>query len=319
MDRYRVVESGFSLADMTPLAPDETAFRVRDRLTDDEYRHIADLLRSRPDAWLDLSDRSPDLEHLHHFSGLRRLQITNLRLESWVGIRHLAHSLEHLHMGDTTLKPVSIAPIGELSRLTALGLIGPVKEAHVLARLTAVTDLFLRSVTLPDLAVLLSMTRIRSLYLGLGGTAELGLLPELAALEELELWRIRGLRDLSVLGSLSRLRKLSLQAMKAITSLPSLAGCGQLRRVALDTMKGITDLAPVAAAPRLEELLLIDMPQLSPNDLAPLVGHPTLRRGVWGLGSFRKNAAAHDLLPLGDPPYGHPDWPAWMARQGVAR
>jgi hypothetical protein len=37
-------------------------------------------------------------------------------------------------------------------------------------------------------------------------------------------------------------------------------------------------------------------------------GHPALQRGIWGFGSLKKNAAAYDVLPLGDPPYGHPRW-----------
>jgi len=319
MDRYRVVHSGFSVGDMPPLEPDENMLRIQDRLTDDEYRHVASLLAQRPDAWLHLCDRAPDVEHLVHFTGLRRVMVNNLRLADWSGIRHVAESLESLQMGDTTLKPISILPIGDLSNLTSLGLIGPVADAHVLDRLTGITELSLRSVTLPDLGVVMPMTRLRSLYLGLGGTADLGLLPGLRALEKLELWRIRGLRDVSVLGSLPTVRSLSLQSMSAITSLPSFAGCGQLRRVALDTMKGITDLRPVAAAPRLEELLLIAMPQLSPADLEPLVGHRSLRRGVWGLGSGRKNSAAYDLLPVGDPPYGHPKFDEWMARLAEQR
>jgi hypothetical protein len=32
--------------------------------------------------------------------------------------------------------------------------------------------------------------------------------------------------------------------------------------------------------------------QLTPESLRPLIGHPTLRSGIWGFGSFRKNIAA---------------------------
>ena len=82
------------------------------------------------------------------------------------------------------------------------------------------------------------------------------------------------------------------------TELPTFAGASSLTRVALDAMKGITDLSGLADAPALEELWLVEMPQLEPEALRPLVGHPTLRYGVWGLGSVRKNDAAYELLPL---------------------
>ena len=297
-DRYRIVQAAFDPALMGPLEPDENALRVQARLSDDEYRYLAGLLASRPDAWLWLDNRSVDLEALEHFPGLRNLMVTSLRLETWAGIRHVAGSIEQLQMGDTTLKPVSIEPLGELSRITSLSLIGPVRNAEAIATLTGIVDLGLRSVTLDTLRCLLPMRQLKSLRLLLGGTTDLNLLPEILSLEELELWRIRGLRDLSVLGSLTGLRALALQSMSAITALPSFERLTGLRRVALDTMKGITDLRPIAAAPNLEELLLVAMPQLSPEDLTPLVGHPTLRRGIWGLGSKKKNAAAYDLLPL---------------------
>ena len=71
-------------------------------------------------------------------------------------------------------------------------------------------------------------------------------------------------------------------------------------------MKGITDLAPLADAPNLEQLRLIQMCQLEPEALRPFIGHPTLKDGTWGLCSDRKNIAAYDLLPLGDPPFNHP-------------
>jgi hypothetical protein len=247
-----------------------------------------------------------DLASLADTPGLRRLVVTSLRLRSWEGIGHVAGTLEHLGMGDTTLRPVSIAPIAEARGLRSLGLAGPVKDAGSIERLEHVEELSLRSVTLPNLEPLLPMSRLRSLWMGLGSTADLGLLPELAPLNELELWRIRGLSDVSVLGELPSLRTLRLQSMSAVTSLPSLARMAELRVLALDAMKGISDLTPVAEAPALEELLLVDMPQLGPHSLRPLVGHPTLRRGIWGFGSVRRNAAAYELLPLGDPPYGYP-------------
>jgi len=40
-------------------------------------------------------------------------------------------------------------------------------------------------------------------------------------------------------------------------------------------MKGLTDLRPVADAPCPEELLIVDMPHLDPDDLSCFVGHPT--------------------------------------------
>ena len=316
MNRYRVIDSDQAAAAADALEPDENAIRVTAPLSEAGYRRVAELL-SDGAAWLHLWDRAPDLEALRHFPGLRRLMVSNLRLESWDGLRHVA-ALEELAMGDTTLRPISIAPMADLAALRTLGLIGPVRNADVLDRLVTVEELSLRSVRMPDLALVVPMRGLRSLWIGLAGPSDLSLLTELRSLEELELWRIRGLTDVSVLGRLPGRQRLTLQSMSAITSLPSLHGAASLRRIALDTMRGITDLAPVAEAPALEELLLIDMRQLQPEALRPLLGHPTLRRGIWGLGSTRRNIAAYDLLPLGGPPYGHPAWREWMERQQSA-
>ncbi len=123
----------------------------------------------------------------------------------------------------------------------------------------------------------------------------------------MDLYRLRGPHDLAALARIPTLRYLLLASTRSITSLPSFADSPELRWVALDEMRGITDLRPIAAAPNLETLLLIGMPQLEAEDLRRLVGHPTLRAGIWGLGSMRRNAAAQDLLPL--PPSGAESMP----------
>lgn len=319
MSVLRPIESDAEALAAAALRPEEDGFWVREHLSDGGYRHLAARLAERPDAWLSLAAHgTAELEMLVHFPGLQRLVVSSLRLASWHGLRHVAGSLERLAMGDSTLRPVSIAPIGDLSSLRTLGLAGPVKDAGVLRRLEAIEELHLRSVTLPDLSALVAMRRLRSLYLGLGGTADLSLLPDLPALEELELWRVRGLRDLTPIGAAVNLRELRLQSMSAVSELPSLRDLGHLRRIGLETMKSIIDLRPVAEAPALEELFLIEMCQLEPDALRPLIGHPTLRKGIWGLCSDRKNAEAWELLPLGDPPWNYGRWKARQARDDPA-
>ena len=63
-------------------------------------------------------------------------------------------------MGDTTLRPVSIAPLAELTGLRTLSLIGPVTDVRALTSLTRLEELSLRSVTLSDLSVLLPRRRL---------------------------------------------------------------------------------------------------------------------------------------------------------------
>ena len=48
----------------------------------------------------------------------------------------------------------------------------------------------------------------------------------------------------------------------------------------------------------MEQLVLAETPQLEPDDLRPLVGHPTLRAVCAHLGGAKKNTAAQKLLSL---------------------
>ena len=109
---------------------------------------------------------------------------------------------------------------------------------------------------------------------------------------------VRGLSDLQAVGKISTLQYLFLQALKQVDKLPSLGDLHLLRRMHLETMKGLTDLKPVADAPSLEELIVVDMPQLQPEVFAPFVGHPTLKHITAGLGSNRKNQMVEMLLRL---------------------
>ena len=170
----------------------------------------------------------------------------------------------------------------------------------MLSELTSLEDLTLRSITLPDLSLLVSMRNLLSLAIKLGSTRDLSLLPEIGKLRYLELWMIRGLHDISAVGKIRTLQYLFLQALRRVERVPSLRDLHLLRRIHLETMKGLSDLRPIADAPALEELLMIDMPHLQPDAFRPFVGHETLKAASIGLGSDRKNTALKGVLDLPD-------------------
>ncbi len=292
-----------------PLAPNETRVQFSSLPTEDQLRRLAELLEARPEVTLRVYggyDRTiRDLEFLRYFPHLRHFAADALwdRLTSFDGLRYLTE-LETLGLGSTK-RPQSLSMLDRFSGLRSLYIEGPHRDYDVIAKLTALEDLTLRSVTLPDLSVLVPLTRLRKLDIKLGGTRDLELLPRVGRLEYLELWLIRGLESVDPVADVETLRHLFLQALKQVTRLPSFRQSSSMRRVDLETMKGLTDLSPLAEAPNLEILNLIDMRHLSPQVLRPFVGHPTLRAGIWGFGSFRKNYAAQDLVPLPPEPYGY--------------
>jgi len=272
-------------------------------LSDDDFGLLADWFRQYPEMGLrvygsyDGSIR--DLEFLRFFPFLRRFEADALydKLTSLDGLRHLPADVEELGIGWTKQK-LDLAILGRFRELKTLSIEGQTRHLDVIAGLTSLEDLTLRSITLPDLSLLLPLRRLQSLDLKLGGTKDLRLLPRVGALRYLELWLIRGLTDIAAIGHLPELRYLFLQAHKHVESLPDLSEDVALRRVHLEAMKGIRDLRPLRTAPRLEEVVLADMRHLQPADLEPLIGLPRLKAVFAGLGSQRKNRAATELLGL---------------------
>ena len=280
-------------------------------LADDEYRRLAAWLEDYPEMTLRVYSSAAirDLEFLRFFPSLQHFAADTLwNLASLDGLRHLPETLQSLGLG-ATKRQLDLRILERFSGLKALYLEKQHKGIDVLSKFTALDDLTLRSMTLLDLSLLLPLESLRSLDIKLGGTNDLGLLPEVGKLRYLELWRISGLSDVSPVGSLPYLRHLFLQTLPKVTRLPDFSEARSLRRIELETMKGVRDLHPIATAPALEELLLHDMFQLEPQDLLPLVGHPTLRALDAPLGSKRKNAEVEALLGLPEVRYG------WTWRQ----
>ena len=324
--KVRILSRQLTDDELRPLEPDEVVVQLSRLPTDAQFDRLASILEARPDAGLRLNDGEggwmQDLDFLRFFPFLRHFQVDSYRyLRSLDGLRHLT-DLESLRVGSTK-RPLSLKPIENFTGIRLLSVEGQHRDYEAISALTALEDLTLRSVTLPDLSVLLPLDRLRRLDIKLGGTRELGLLPRIGRLEYLELWQIRGLDDVTASANVETLQHLFLQALRQVTRLPSFARSTALRRVDLDTMKGLTDLAPLAEAPKLEILNLIAMRHAAPEILRPFVGHPTLRAGIWGFGSDRKNFAAQDLLPLPPEPYRYaivrrgdvatPDGPPWDA------
>lgn len=270
-------------------------------LTGADYRALAHWLEQYPAVILRSygEGTGTDLGFLRFFPNLRRFQADYSydRLVSLEGLNHLPNDLVYLGLGQTR-KRLSLAPLVRFTVLGRLYLEGQTEDVDVIGQLRSLTSLTMRSITLPDLSLLLPLTRLRALDLKLGGTNNLALLPQVGTLQYLELWMIRGLADLSPVADIATLEYLFLQSLKQVTALPSLANCTRLTRVHLETMKGLTDLSPLRTAPALTQLALVDMRHLQPAHVAVLSGHPTLRHLTAGLGSRRKNDEVGRLLPL---------------------
>ncbi len=300
---FRQVQSPLTEEMLRPALTGRGVVQFDRRLTDDDFRKLGEWFRAYPEmdlrAYGSYDHSITDLEFLRFFPTLRKFAADALwdSLTTLDGLRHLPPDLEELGIGATKAK-LDLAVLSRFPELRWLFLEGQTRHLEVISGLTQLYDLTLRSITMPDLSLLLPLKRLRSLDLKLGGTHDLGLLPRVGELWYLELWMIRGLRDITAVGSIPSLRVLFLQALRQVEALPDLRAATSLRRIRLETMKGLRDLRPLATAPALEAIELIDMRHLQPEDLAPLVGLPTLKAITPGLGSRRRNEAATALLGL---------------------
>jgi hypothetical protein len=298
---------------MRPFKAKAPVVQFTTMMPDSDFARLAEWLRAHPRvmlrAYSSLDGSITNLEFLRYFPFVRRFAADALynSLQSLDGLRHLPDDLDDLTIG-WTRRSLDLSGLRRFQNLRTLFLQGQTRGIEVLSELTALEDLTLRSITLPDLALLLPLKSLLSLDLKLGGTKDLRLLPQIGKLRYLELWMIKGLTDISAIGHLTHLRYLFLQSLRRVEALPDLTDAHELRRIRLQNMRGIDDLRPLATAPSLEDLQLIDMVHLQPENLRCLVGLAKLRGVDLGLGSIRKNEAAEALLGLPDAREFTGDW-----------
>jgi hypothetical protein len=272
-------------------------------LSDSDHKKLAKFLRGHPEVKLRVYghySKPCTLDFLKHYPFARQVDIQVYSLTDISGFHYVSNDLESLVFGQTKSSRYSLGFLRNFPNLKRLVIESHTKDIEAIGELTNLLELRLSSITLPDLVLLKPLRRLRSFALSLGGTKELGLLPEIGELRYLELLMIKGLSDLSSVGSIATLEYLSLEALKNVRNLPSFHRLRSLRRVDLLTMKGLSDLRPVADAPNLEEFLAVSMQHLEIESFRPFVGHSTLKKACVGLGSEKKNRALAKVLNLPD-------------------
>ena len=179
---FREVSSPLTGEMLRPSLTGRGVVQFRSKLTDDDFRQLGEWFRTYPDmtlrAYGSYDHSIMDLEFLRFFPTLRRFGADALwdSLTSLDGLRHLPTELEELVIGETRAK-LDLAVLARFGELTSLFLEGQTKHLEAISGLEKLDDLTLRSITMPDLSLLLPLKRLRSLDLKLGGTRDLRLLP----------------------------------------------------------------------------------------------------------------------------------------------
>jgi hypothetical protein len=275
---------------------------------DDEYSAFDDYVRSLPppyDFYVHGARGHTDLEFLRGAGPSRSVGV-NLgdRIASLDGVRHLRPDLRELSLSAIWVRHPSLTPLRRFEALADLGVggDGQFRDFEAISQLPSLRRLWLNRRQF-DVRTLLPITELRHVEISLGRpTSPIAALAELPHLSWLELNWIRSLTDLAGIGDSTMLQRLDIGQLSNLGRLPDLSHATALRSVAIEKCRLIDDLSPLAAAPALEQLILVDMPQMTPRHLQPLVGHPTLKYASVGTGSFHRNAAIRDVLQL-------PEWP----------
>src|SRR5258706_12189287 len=168
----REVKSPLTAEMLRPFPESEGTVYFDSPLTDSDFIQLSEWMRSYPQLGLRVGDVA-DLEFLRFFPYIRHFgaAVVHRSLRSIDGLRHLSEDLESLDLGHT--KPMlDLTILGRFPRLKQLKLEGQTKGIAVISHLTALEHLTLRSITLPDLSLLLPLTELRPLDLKLGGTKD---------------------------------------------------------------------------------------------------------------------------------------------------
>ncbi len=296
----REISSPITDEQLRPLDPRCRVVQFVSPLSSDDIVRLSRFLEGYPDVPLRIyghySD-TPDLSFLRAFPFLKGFQADVYQLQNFDGLFFLSENLEFLGLGQTK-RSFSLKPLRKFKKLKDLYIERHSKDISVISELTQLRYLTLRSITLPNLSLLLPLQQLRSLALKLGGTRDLALLPELKNLRYLELWMIRGLTDLTSISQMNKLRYLFLQDLKQVNQLPSLKQLESLIRCHVENLKSLHDLCPIATAENLRELLVVNMPHIPVEHFACFKDHPTLKNASIGLGSKRRNEAVAKLIGL---------------------
>ncbi len=178
--------------DWSPLRPDERFVQFGRGGDDEFHRRVGWLVGDRTDVVTRYFDYggatgAQDLEFMRLMPQIRQFRVNAYALRSLDGLRFLRDDLAELSIG-WTAKPLALAPIARFDRLTTLAIERQHGGIELIGGFSQLEDLTLRSMTLPDLSLLLPLTNLRSLDIKFGGTRDLSLLPRIGALTYLELW-----------------------------------------------------------------------------------------------------------------------------------
>lgn len=207
--------------------------------------------------WLsiDCLMRATALEHLFGLAHLRKLSLGIFDLDRFDLLAHLQLApLRVFRLCETRTSALDLAPLVSCRELESLSIAGHTRGFEVLATLSRVEELILRSIPKKQrLEVVNHMAGLRELRVILGGRNDIN---EVAheALDELDVTWVRGLSDLGSLGRFPMLRKLSVQDQIRLESIDLGGVAAELRKLVIINCKKLRALGDFDQLAKLSEL-----------------------------------------------------------------
>lgn len=298
----REVKTPLTSSQLRPLDSRCRVVQFSSPLKDFEHQKLAKLLENYPNITLrvyghNTEEGLKDLSFLKYYPFIKNFQVDVYPLSSLDGVEYLPDDLVFFGAG-LTRKRLSIIPLRRFTKLKELYIEGNKKDFEVISTFIELERLDMRSITLPDLSLLVPLRNLWWLTIKLGGTKDLTLLPEIGNLKYLELWMIRGLSSIKSISGIKTIEHLFLENLKNVKELPDFSGCEKLKRIDLQKMKGLQSIKPLMSAPALEELTISEAKWIDMMEVKELATHPTLKKGGIGTGSMKKNSEIQRILRL---------------------
>ncbi|MHA7580794.1 leucine-rich repeat domain-containing protein [Paenibacillus vandeheii] len=204
-------------------------------------------------------------------------------------------TLQQLRIGKTKTKKTDLSVLSRFNELKTLIVNGHTRNIETIGTLISLRSLYISGIPLKELGYLKDSTNLRELHLSFGGAENLDSLAGMESLQLLKLLRVKGLSDLSVLSELKGLRLIGIEDQPHLTNLPTLEHLTELRRVCLNNVN-IENIAWAKTTGSLKELALLQMKQITAEDIESLIHHKTLERMIVHLKNAKQQKVAKQAI-----------------------
>jgi hypothetical protein len=124
------------------------------------------------------------------------------------------------------------------------------------------------------------------LILGLAVSAQADGLRKFTTLQVLHFLRVDGLNNLEFLSALQNLEWIKLSECMKIERFPDLKSLHSLSRVIVERCQGLLDLSAFTSAPNLDDLIILEVEDLNPNDFKSIAAAENPKRVLPGIGKL---------------------------------